>query len=87
MVRNEGMRRAEVADARARVPKRLLVDEEGEEEVAGGKVGQQNFIKCHLVLRDLENYKLNNHSLGGGSREWSDQPRTEAATDGEHAAG
>ena len=38
MVRNEGMRRAEVADARARVPKRLLVDEEGEEEVAGGKV-------------------------------------------------
>ena len=32
MVRNEGMRRAEVADARARVPKRLLVDEEGEEE-------------------------------------------------------
>jgi len=38
MVRNEGMRRAEVAEARARVPKRLLVDEEGEEEVAGGKV-------------------------------------------------
>ena len=42
MVRNEGMRRAEVADARARVPKRLLVDEEGEEEVAGGKVDIEN---------------------------------------------
>ena len=42
MVRNEGMRRAEVADARARVPKRLLVDEEGEEEVAGGKVNIAN---------------------------------------------
>ena len=53
MVRNEGMRRAEVADARARVPKRLLVDEEGEEEVAGGKVNIANkqtasHQNCHL---------------------------------------
>ena len=36
--KREAARRAEVAEARARVPKRLLVDEEGEEEVAGGKV-------------------------------------------------
>ena len=54
MVRNEGMRRAEVADARARVPKRLLVDEEGEEEVAGGKVvnieNEQNSVIAYSLL-------------------------------------
>merc|ERR1719414_1002823 len=41
MMKNEGMRRAEAAEARARVPKRLLVDEDvedEEEEGGGGKV-------------------------------------------------
>lgn len=60
MVRNEGMRRAEVAEARARVPKRLLVDEEGEEEVAGGKVDNKSPLECHL----------HPYILGGGARRW-----------------
>ena len=61
MVRNEGMRRAEVADARARVPKRLLVDEEGEEEVAGGKVvnieNKKNSITALSRRLELEHYQ------------------------------
>ena len=33
------------------------------------------------------NFNIHPRPLGGGAREWSDEPRTEAATDGQHAAG
>jgi len=58
MVASEGARRAEVAEARARVPKRLLVDEEGEEAaqakvlvVEGGLVKHQQMVSMLLGER------------------------------------